>query len=35
MEEFAKSLDPQYWEPARLLRELQESGDAIADYSNV
>ncbi len=35
MEEFAKSLDPQYWEPAKLLRELQESGDAIADYANV
>jgi 3-hydroxyacyl-CoA dehydrogenase len=35
IEEFAKSLDPQYWEPAGLLRELQESGDAIADYSNV
>ncbi len=32
---FAKSLDPQYWQPSKLLLELEESGGSIADYSNV
>lgn len=35
MEKFAKSLDPQYWEPAGLLLELKESGGALAEFSNV
>ena len=35
IERFSKSLDPQYWEPSGLLKELAESGSAIADYSNV
>jgi len=35
IERFSKSLDPQYWEPSGLLKDLAESGSAIADYSNV
>ncbi len=35
LDKFAKSLDPQYWEAAKLLRDLQESGGSLADYSNV
>lgn len=35
IEKFSKTLDPQYWEPAGLLLELQKSGAPIADYSNV
>ncbi len=32
---FAKSLDPQYWQPSKLLLELSERGGSIAAYSNV
>lgn len=35
IEQFSQSLDPQYWEAAGLLKDLAESGNAIADYSNV
>jgi 3-hydroxyacyl-CoA dehydrogenase len=35
LDKFAKSLDPQYWEAATLLHDLQESGGSLADYSNV
>jgi 3-hydroxyacyl-CoA dehydrogenase len=35
IEKFAKTLDPQYWEPSGLLLELRKSGGAIADYANV
>ncbi|MDX1403698.1 MAG: 3-hydroxyacyl-CoA dehydrogenase NAD-binding domain-containing protein [Woeseiaceae bacterium] len=35
MEKFAAALDPQYWQPATLLRDLSRSGTTIADFSNV
>lgn len=35
IESFAASLDPQYWKPAGLLRDLAKSGKRIADFSNV
>jgi 3-hydroxyacyl-CoA dehydrogenase len=35
LDEFASSLDPQYWQVSPLLRKLAKSGSAIADYSNV
>lgn len=35
IDEFAGTLDPQYWKAADLLRKLSESGGSIADYANV
>jgi 3-hydroxyacyl-CoA dehydrogenase len=34
IDDFAKKLDPQYWQASDLLRSLAASGDAIADYVN-
>jgi hypothetical protein len=35
MEEYARTLDPQYWQPSQLLLELARKGGKLADFSTV